>query len=290
MNAKPLLSGIYLFPFVISLSLSAVATGFIINKTGAYLPLITSGMLFMTLGFALFIDLPAQTSWSRLIIYQIIAGLGVGPNFQSPMLALQNSVAPHDIGPATSTFGFVRQLANAISVVVGGVVFQNHLKARRFMLIDAGIELRIVDLITNGSAMSSTMEIHQLPRKQRIVAQRAFAESMQKMWIMYACVGIVGLGLTDFVRKRALREEHEETKTGLAELERIRLGELGQKSLLRETRGPRSIPDVSENTVSVNQEIDRQRVEIRGKSAEVLGFKAPLRNIDATNPTEATSM
>jgi hypothetical protein len=277
LGAKPLLSGIYLFPFVITLAISAVATGFIINKTGAYRFLISFGMLFMTLGFALFMDLPSHASWGRIIVYQVIAGVGIGPNFQSPMLALQNSVAPHDIAPATSTFGFVRQLANSISVVIGGVLLQHQLKDRRPSLVEAGIEARVIDLITGGSASSSTMEIRMLPPPQRQVAQQAFSDSLQKMWLMYACVGVVGLGLTDFVTKRALRKEHVETKTGLEEQERIRQDAIRQKAVQQARRRVSLFPGISEEGDGP-WEKKHPRVgvsEISGKSAEVLGFNSP---------------
>ncbi|KAF2436645.1 MFS general substrate transporter [Tothia fuscella] len=247
LGANALQSGVYLLPYALTLSGTAIATGYIIQGTGAYLPLITGGMLFVTLGFALFIDLPAEPSWSRIVIYQIIAGIGVGPNFQAPMLALQNSVAPHDIGPATATFGFVRQLANAISVVVGGVVLQSQLLGHRSQLLDAGIEIRVVDLLTGGSAISSVMEIDRLPKYPRHVARQAFASSMSKMWLMYACIGIVGLGLTDFIRKKELSDEHTETVTGLVEQERGKIygcttrprGSTGRQERLRVRRQER---------------------------------------------------
>lgn len=58
LSATPILSGIYLFPFVLSLSLSSIVVGIFIKKTGQYLPPIYFGVLFMTLGFGLYIDLP----------------------------------------------------------------------------------------------------------------------------------------------------------------------------------------------------------------------------------------
>jgi hypothetical protein len=54
--------------------------------------MIWSGMILMTLGFGLFIDFDVNTSWAKIIIFQIIAGIGVGPNFQSPLIALQSLV------------------------------------------------------------------------------------------------------------------------------------------------------------------------------------------------------
>jgi MFS family permease len=274
LGANALLSGVYLFPFALSLSFTSVATGYILKKTGAYQPLITGGMMFLTLGFALFIDLPEYTSWGRVIIYQMIAGIGVGPNFQSPMMALQNSVAPHDIGAATSTFGFVRQFANAMSVVLGGVVLQNQLKGHRTEMIDAGIEARVVRLLTGGSAISSVNEINRLPKFAREVARKAFAQSLSKMWIMYACIGIVGLGLTDFIRKRELSTEHKETVTGLEEQERVRKYEEELRTARKAGKGMGVLPDPEDQ--------DPQKKEHgyggpSGKSAEVLGLSIPSR-------------
>ena len=46
----------------------------------------------MTLGFGLYIDFDVNTSWAKIIIYQIITGIGVGQNFQSPLIALQSNI------------------------------------------------------------------------------------------------------------------------------------------------------------------------------------------------------
>jgi MFS family permease len=268
LGANALQSGVYLFPFVLTLSATAIGTGYIINKTGSYLPLITGGMMFLTLGFALFTDLPAKPSWPRIVIYQIIAGIGVGPNFQSPMLALQNSVAPHDIAPATATFGFVRQLANAISVVLGGVLLQSQLYSHRAEMLDAGIEVRVVDLLTGGSAISSVMEIDRLPKYPREVARQAFASSMSKMWLMYVCMAIIGLGLTDFIRKKELSTVHTETITGLEEQERIRLHEEDNRAARKAGRAIGVLPDLEE------QQSPKEDFGYGGKSAEVLGYSS----------------
>lgn len=92
LGASPILSGVYLLPQALSLSFLSAFTGVVIKKTGQYLPLIWFGMVLMTLGFGLFIDFDVNSSWAKIIIYQIIAGIGVGPNFQSPLIALQSLV------------------------------------------------------------------------------------------------------------------------------------------------------------------------------------------------------
>lgn len=92
LGATPILSGVYLLPTALSLSFLSTFTGVFIKKTGQYLPPIWFGLFFMTLGTGLFINLGANSSWAKIILYQIIAGIGVGPNFQSPLIALQSLV------------------------------------------------------------------------------------------------------------------------------------------------------------------------------------------------------
>lgn len=92
LGATPILSGVYLLPQAIALSFMSIFTGIFIKKTGLYLPLIWLGMVMMTLGFGLFIDFDVNSPWSKIIVYQIIAGIGVGPNFQAPLIALQSLV------------------------------------------------------------------------------------------------------------------------------------------------------------------------------------------------------
>ncbi|KAI8189002.1 Efflux pump dotC [Colletotrichum sp. SAR 10_75] len=141
-GVSSLLSGVYLLPYVLSLSLMSALAGYVIRKTGNYLYLIIAGMAVATLGFGLFHDLPLQRNFTKIVLYQIVAGLGIGPNFQSPLIAVQTSVEPRDIAAATSTFGFIRQMATSISVVIGGVVFNNEMqKQHPRLLAELGPEL-----------------------------------------------------------------------------------------------------------------------------------------------------
>ncbi|KAF4637158.1 hypothetical protein G7Y89_g908 [Cudoniella acicularis] len=218
LGATPLLSGVYLMPLALSLSFTSAVTGIMIKKTGKYLPPIWFGLFFMTLGFGLFIDLNAQETWAKIIIFQIIAGIGVGPNFQSPLIALQNFVAPRDIATATATFGFVRNLSTAISVVIGGVVFQNEMQ-KKLPALSASLGPELAQALSGGSAGASVGVVDQLPPAQRVVARQAFAESLSTMWIMYVCFAALGLAISFFIGNKSLSKVHQVTKTGLVEEE-----------------------------------------------------------------------
>jgi hypothetical protein len=221
LGATPLLSGVYLLPFALSLSFCSGATGVFIKKTGKYLPPIWFGLIIMTLGFGLFIDLPFRPSWAKIILFQIVAGIGVGPNFQSPLLALQTMVAPRDIATATATFGFTRNLSTSISVVIGGVVFQNEMQKRYAGLVTA-LGPTLASALSGSSAGANVGIVSQLPAAQREIARRAFYDSLKAMWIMYVAFAALGCVISLLIAQNVLSKEHGVVKTGLAEQEKAR--------------------------------------------------------------------
>lgn len=218
-GATPILSGVYLFPFVLSLSISSAVTGIFIKNTGQYLPAIWFGIGLMTLGFGLFIDLPsARHSWARVIIFQIIAGIGAGPNFQAPLIALQTKVHPKDIASATAMFGFIRNLSTAMAVVIGGVIFQNGMNTR-----EASLRVTVGDRVAvelgGGGAGASTTVVQDLPPGQREAATKAYTDSLKMMWVFFTSVAAVGMAVSLMIGKEKLSRQHALQKTGLAEQE-----------------------------------------------------------------------
>ncbi|PBP18798.1 major facilitator superfamily transporter [Diplocarpon rosae] len=241
LGATPLLSGVYLLPFAMSLSITSGFTGVFIKKTGKYLPAVWFGMSFMLLGFGLYIDFPRHPGWAKIIVYQIVAGIGVGPNFQAPLIALQSMVEPKDIATATATFGFTRNLATSISVVIGGVVFQNEMQ-NRYPALLAALGPETASFLSGGSAGTSVGLVSQLPAAQREIARDAFYQSLRTMWIIYVAFAALGLVFCAFVGSYVLSKEHQTTKTGLAEEEKHRReikerGKMRREALKEEERG-----------------------------------------------------
>ncbi|KAL7797952.1 MFS general substrate transporter [Trichoderma afarasin] len=217
LGATSLLSGVYILPYVLALSFTSALTGVFIKKTGNYKIPIISGLFIMTIGFGLFIDLGARANWAKIIIFQIIAGIGVGPNFQSPLIALQTNVEPRDIGAATASFQFLRQLGTSTSVVIGGVIFDNEMqKQQAFLQRELGPELAA--RFSGSEAASSVFLIASLDGHQKEVAQTAYWNAMQKMFIAYTCFVALGLFISLFVKQKTLSKQHTEHKTGLTSL------------------------------------------------------------------------
>lgn len=219
MGATSLLSGVYLLPFVLSLSITSAGVGIVIKRTGNYKIPIMFGLTVMTLGFGLFIDLGDDRNWAKIIVFQIIAGIGVGPNFQSPLIALQTNVEPRDIGSATASFGFLRQLGTSISVVVGGVIFNNQMQAQEGTL-QQELGPKLASMFTGSRAAASVHVVGDLQGHDAAVVKNAYWNALQKMYILFTCTAFVGLVLSFAIKQKKLSKDHTEHKTGLQSLKK----------------------------------------------------------------------
>lgn len=235
LSASPLLSGVYQLPFILSLSIFSAVVGIFIKKTGQFLPPIIFGTTLMTLGFGLFIDLPAHASWAKIIIYQIIAGIGTGPNFQSPLIALQSHTERADLATATATFAFVRQLGSALSIVIGGVIFQNRMSAHAGLL-QSVLPDDTAALLSGGSAGASVGVVKGLQQPAKRIVQQVYTASLKDMWIFYTAFAFVGLGCSLLIQKAHLSKNHTVRKQGLEQQELDRVERVEREDLKREEK------------------------------------------------------
>ena len=224
LQATPILSGVYVLPICLSLSVVSISTGIIIKSTGRYRELIIFGLFFMTLGYGLFINLQAYASWPRIIMFQIIAGLGVGTLFQAPLVGFQANIHKGDMATATATFSFLRQLGSSIAVVLGTVIYQNVLsKQTSSPTLISKIGPETAQKLSSSFSGSQSSLIAGLDKPQRAAVLGTFTFTLSRLWIFYTAVVGFALVVSLFIRPVVLSNKHTVTKTGLEEQERARL-------------------------------------------------------------------
>jgi len=247
---SPLQSGIFVLPFEISLSISSSMSGTIMKITGKpsqsqfkapiliviskgrYLELIYLGLSLLVISIGLLIHFTAITTLGFVfVIVQILAGVATGIMYPAPLIALQTGIQAKDNATATSTFGFIRQLSSAISVVLGGVVFQNGMESHSQSLqIEVGSI--IASMFTGKEAAANVLLIQGLGDSEKMAVRRVFAASLKQMWILFACTAATGLICSVFIKRRSLSRVHEVVKIGLPEkTEDIRLEERGNDAV-----------------------------------------------------------
>ena len=214
LGASSLTSGVLLLPYSLSLSIVSSIVGLLVQKTGKYVPFIVGATAIMTLGFGLFIDLPANKNLVKIICYQTVAGIGVGPNFQSPLIALQNHVQARDMASATAMYAFIRQLFTSISVVIGGVVFQNEQEKQYPMLVQQ-LGPDLASRLSGEQAAANVDFVGRLEGPEGDVARGSYAKSIRTMFIMYTVFSGLSMLLSLGVKSKKLSTDHKEHRTGL---------------------------------------------------------------------------
>ncbi|KAK9234619.1 major facilitator superfamily-domain-containing protein [Lipomyces kononenkoae] len=225
LGATPVLSGVYLLPVAVTLCVASTLTGVYISKTGRYRPPIYFGLIMMILGDGLYINLQPYASWPRIIIFQIIAGVGLGPLFQAPIIAVFSLTKAADIASSAATVLFMRDIATAMSIVFGGVIFENRIDAHASE-INAAVPGSLAAQITGGDATSVTDEIRALPADARAVVANVYTEALMDEWIFYTALSAAALVLSLLISKQVLSREHKINKQGLDVQEASRLEEL----------------------------------------------------------------
>jgi len=126
-HLSPTASGLMLIPMMLGSTVTALISGQVTTKTGRYkvLPIIGAGM--MTIGMYLLTGLGLHTSLVTIGFYFAVIGLGMGFLMQITTLVAQNSVAPQEMGVASSSRTFFQQIGGSIGVAAFGAVFARRL-------------------------------------------------------------------------------------------------------------------------------------------------------------------
>lgn len=129
-GAAPAQSGIAMLPLMLGLIAASTASGQLVSRFGVFKPILLGGQCIMLVGTVLLIMIhPGMNLWDmawRVLIF----GIGLGPAQALFSLAVQNAVQPHEIGVATSTSQFFRQIGSTIGVAVFGSLLTNNLASQ----------------------------------------------------------------------------------------------------------------------------------------------------------------
>ncbi|KAF2472331.1 MFS transporter-like protein [Lindgomyces ingoldianus] len=223
LEATPLISGLLLLPLVVTTAITGLTSGVIIHRTGRFRELIWTGTVLLCIGFGLFISFTAHTTKAQVIGFQILAGGGSGLLFETPLIAVQSQVAQDDVATATSTLNFIRNMALAISVVIGGTIFQNSMDDRASSLRAAGLPLPLLNNFSGKSAAANVMLGSTLENPAwELAIKESFAWAIRNMWICFTGIAFLGVVAGVFIEDAHLGTEHTETVTGIKKEKRNR--------------------------------------------------------------------
>lgn len=210
----PTEAGLMMLPMVVGMLVTGMAVGFIISKTGRYKMYPLVGMLVTTLGLYLFSTLEATTSLTMLGVYMFIFGFGLGLVMQVLVLIVQNSFPLANVGTATSTNNFFRQIGSSIGASLSGSLFihnmrdnlQERLPEALAQLGPEGAEY--AQRFGEGGANRLTPElVAQLPAPVKEAVLTSYNDGLTPVFQLMVPLAIVAFLLLLPVREEKLKED-----------------------------------------------------------------------------------
>jgi EmrB/QacA subfamily drug resistance transporter len=205
-------SGLMMLPAVVGIFAASIGSGQIIAKTGQYKIFPILGMTIAALAIFLMSTMNADTEIYITMIYLGVLGIGLGLTMQPLILIVQSSVQARNLGSATATNNFFREIGVTLGVSIFGSVFSS----------------RLVENMTSfgsgaGDEASNSLTpdaIAQLPTAIKAEVIDAYVNALAPAFIYLVPVLLLGAVLAIFLPKIEMSDE-----SGLEKAEREALEE-----------------------------------------------------------------
>ncbi|MEV0604740.1 MFS transporter [Streptomyces sp. NPDC050315] len=231
-GSSPTRSGLEMLPLMAGMMIASIVTGQITSKTGRYKIFPIIGTALMVAALLLF---HFQVQWDtplwQTMVYMVVFGLGLGSCMQTLVLAVQNAVPPGDMGVATASSTFFRQMGatagtaiflSLLFSTVGDKIasaFKDAAATDRFQaaLHDPAVlhdpaSKPVLDMLQHpgaggsSSVLSDSSFIQQLDPRLAEPFQRGFTDSMHGVFLLGAIIIAVAFVLVLFVKEVPLRQ------------------------------------------------------------------------------------
>ncbi|MFF5293520.1 MFS transporter [Paractinoplanes globisporus] len=222
-GATPTESGLQLLPLTAGIVLGSLISGRLISRTGRYKPYPIAGAILMIAGLLMLASLGVDTPFGRTGMFMGIFGFGLGLVLQPITLAVQNAMAPSEIGVATSSATFFRQMgatagtAIFLSILFGtvgdriGAAYRDaHVLSDPAVTADPANRPLLAALHGGGVSSSSLDDTSFLDHVSPALArpfQSGFSTAMDHIFLMAAVVLLVAWVLFLFLPQIPLRAQ-----------------------------------------------------------------------------------
>lgn len=122
-------SGLILLPLMLGLIVCGIIGGQLITRTGRYKSLMLAGVLIMGAGIWLLTRLAYDSTSGQLTLAMVVLGIGLGLCMQQFTLLVQNDSARADLGIATASTQFFRNVGSTVGIAIFGTVMTSGLHA-----------------------------------------------------------------------------------------------------------------------------------------------------------------
>jgi EmrB/QacA subfamily drug resistance transporter len=191
-------SGLMLIPMMVGVTVTSLAGGIVMTRTGRYKALPIIGGAVMSVGIYLLTGLGTSTTRLTSGIFFVVLGLGMGCLMQITSVIVQNSVEPRDIGVASSARTYFQQIGGSIGVAMFGAVFARRLtQSMGPLAAKAGL--------SSTGGQFDPVTVNRLPEPIRHAVYGAISYAVQGVfwWALPTAIGLFVLAW--FIKEVPLR-------------------------------------------------------------------------------------
>lgn len=185
-------SGLLMLPMMAGLMGTSIASGIAITRTGRYKLFPIVGTLVTAAAMIAFTTLTADTPIWLICIFLFVFGAGLGLIMQVVVLVAQNAVPASQVGTATSTNNYFREVGATLGLAVFGTIFTTR-------LTDNLTEVFTSAGLSAGDAGTATatldpQTLNELPDAIRDGVVTAYADALAPVfWYLLPFIGIAFL-------------------------------------------------------------------------------------------------
>jgi EmrB/QacA subfamily drug resistance transporter len=233
-------SGLILMPMSVAMIGLSIVAGLVITKTGRYKLQTILGILVMGIGFWLLTQLHYGSSQLDLTLAMIVFGVGLGMALQVYTLIIQNASQRKDLGVATASTQFFRNVGSTVGTAVFGTIMTSGLAQNisSHLPRDVVAQMQASGQTISAGSVLDPSALSQLPSQVATGVQQGLADSLHTVFVWGLVPFALALLATLFVKELPLRDTvHRPDEAG--------------RELLETTEDPRVTADTERFAVEV---------------------------------------
>ncbi len=219
-------SGIITLPLMIGLVFVGLVAGLLITRTGRYKEIMLVGAVLLGVGALVLARLTAASSVWEVVAGVTLIGIGLGALSQQYTLVVQNAVPRRDLGVATASLQFFRNVGATIGTAVFGTVLSSGLDAAIFAHLPPALAQTMPHGTINAGSVLDPGVIGQLPIEVVAAVRIALAEQIALVFTVCLPIVVLVFVCTLLIKPMELRD----TVTNAEDAGRELLDTLSQQS------------------------------------------------------------
>jgi len=205
---SPTASGLAMLPMVVGLFSTSITAGRLMTRNGRYKIFPILGSSIVIVGLLMLSQLTATSPYWFAGLSMYVLGAGLGFTMQVLVTIVQNAVSRRDMGVATSSVTFFRQMGGSFGTALFGAVLSSRLAVH---MADALSGAPAGAAAGSGDLTNNVQAIKALPEPIHSLVTGAFSHALHDTFLAAVPLVVVALVVALFLKEKPLATRDGET-------------------------------------------------------------------------------